>query len=251
LVISPLAIRLNNVFWYKAYNWKATGRIQSRKKRERYFKDGKYNYYFSGSDIVEQTVEIRNGKRHGECLNYYDNGNINSTITYNNGIQNGFTRSYDPNGLLIRQSKFKNGSYHDKSIEYYENGVQRMTEDHHQNGYVFFDCNQKKRCEIFVSSHFISIDEYRTNRSVNIWYKWLWKVKERAKYEPFGIWQSYSPLGHLEYELDFDNLHDTENDDILVSKRTYGVKGELQSSKFVKIKELKIESFDKAFFTKE
>lgn len=87
----------------------------------------KVDYYYGTSNIKERYT-LKDGKRHGKCYSYFEDGTLQSVITYTNGIGNGSYIFYNENGkprisgTLLNDEK--NGliteydEYGDKNFEY-------------------------------------------------------------------------------------------------------------------------------------
>ncbi len=54
---------------------------------------------------------------------YYDNTVVRSIVEYKNGVENGETKKYDPEGNLRLKTIFKNGKVDGVTIRFYENGM--------------------------------------------------------------------------------------------------------------------------------
>jgi hypothetical protein len=66
---------------------------------------------------------IKNGKRHGSYITYYDNGNKNIETVYVNGILHGYYAVYNENGNKWIESAYVDGKRHGHYITYTANGV--------------------------------------------------------------------------------------------------------------------------------
>lgn len=78
--------------------------------------------YYSDNIIRKEFYVTLFGKIDGEVKEYYDNGQISLSSTFNNGIQEGETKEYFRNGLLSARYKLKGGHFIDSSFFYHRNG---------------------------------------------------------------------------------------------------------------------------------
>ena len=98
--------------------------------------------HFSGTDIVKQTIEYKNGKKNGffkeyyrngilkakqfyvndsindTSLFYHDDGKLKSIQIYKNKLKNGCWRNYNKKGLLISEIFFKNNVFDSTCSEF-------------------------------------------------------------------------------------------------------------------------------------
>lgn len=83
--------------------------------------------------IVKYKGFYRFGKRHGEWLYFFSNGNLWSECVYNRGQINGYNRVYYPNGKLYYSSFYKNG-IKDSIWTYYDSTGKEMAQELYKNG---------------------------------------------------------------------------------------------------------------------
>jgi len=65
------------------------------------------NYNEKG--IVDARAEFKNGVMDGYSKLYYPNGKVFIEENYKNGERDGVAKAYDENGKLLQQATFKNG----------------------------------------------------------------------------------------------------------------------------------------------
>ncbi len=72
---------------------------------------GKYTIKIDDSYSISfyRDGSLKNGKKHGSWISYYDNGNLSNKGVYKNGQYEGFWVFYWSNGKLSRKGHFKNG----------------------------------------------------------------------------------------------------------------------------------------------
>jgi antitoxin component YwqK of YwqJK toxin-antitoxin module len=58
----------------------------------------------------------------GECIDYYDNGEVWSINNYKNGKEHGECIRYYSNGEVWSINNYKNGKEHGECIRYHDNG---------------------------------------------------------------------------------------------------------------------------------
>lgn len=75
--------------------------------------------YENGQIRYKQTYIL--GKKQGKCITYYDTGEILRETEYNNGVIL-YSEYYHKNGNFEIRKRFKNGILHGDYIRYYENG---------------------------------------------------------------------------------------------------------------------------------
>ena len=91
------------------------------------WRDG--NYYKKFSDVpfngkVNGDIKglIKNGKKEGTWVRYYENGQLFSVSNYNMGRKDGAWITYNNKGMLIEKGKYKNDLEVGPWIRFYENG---------------------------------------------------------------------------------------------------------------------------------
>lgn len=84
--------------------------INSQKIRDYVTDSGTlYQYYDCGVGIIKETIEVKNRKRHGENIQYYENGQIKIKRSYKNGKLDGGYIKYHENGTIKISGSYKNG----------------------------------------------------------------------------------------------------------------------------------------------
>lgn len=78
------------------------------------------NYYGDGS--IRSEVPVKDGKRHGEAREYYENGKLAATIEYAYDQKNGTSKWYYQDGILYQQAVFVNNKKHGLEKKYYNTG---------------------------------------------------------------------------------------------------------------------------------
>ncbi len=99
------------------FTGKTTGKIQTS------YKDGKLhgeylNYYDNGQ--LYEVASYVNGKEHGEYLSYYDNGQLWYKTNYLNGKREGETVTYGEIGELLGRENFVDGKRYGERLTYYK-----------------------------------------------------------------------------------------------------------------------------------
>lgn len=77
---------------------------------------------YNESNILEEVLSYKNGKRNGHFISYSENGGVIEEAFYLDGKENGSFKSYYPNGNVETEINYKNGQEDGKYAEYFENG---------------------------------------------------------------------------------------------------------------------------------
>jgi hypothetical protein len=77
--------------------------------------------YYS-KDLLVKEVTFRNGVQEGEMKSYYEGGQLNQTLWYENGLREDSARKYYLEGQLFRSTPFRNDTIDGTQIQYYRNG---------------------------------------------------------------------------------------------------------------------------------
>ena len=88
---------------------------------------------FSGKVIGEHQGTMRNGKREGPWIQYWDNGQLRLKGIYKDGRGNGLFSRYWENGQLSWKGSFKDGKRNGSWVSYFEDG-QLMRKGTYKNG---------------------------------------------------------------------------------------------------------------------
>lgn len=78
------------------------------------------NFYENGN--IQSSFNFVNGELNGKCTDFYENGNIKTISNFEHGKLNGASKTYFFNGVLAHQAEWENGVLHGKKIDYLENG---------------------------------------------------------------------------------------------------------------------------------
>lgn len=104
---------------------------------------GKASIYDPQSGVLVSTRQYHLGKIDGQEINYYENGQIESVITYKNDKKNGPAVYYDEEGRLLKKENYVNDLLHGINELYWgniiiraplENGVREGTGQIFQDG---------------------------------------------------------------------------------------------------------------------
>jgi hypothetical protein len=68
-----------------------------------------YEEKFPGTDQVKFTVQLKNGLKHGDYIEYHPNGQIKFKGSFENDQQHGVWKEYDLSGKRIGRVRYKNG----------------------------------------------------------------------------------------------------------------------------------------------
>jgi uncharacterized protein len=82
-------------------------------------------YHDNGQLRTEATLDS-NGKPHGNCKEWYPNGNIYKDQNFKHGVPHGSMKEYFDNGNIRQEYNFKNGQHHGISNEFYEDGSKNI-----------------------------------------------------------------------------------------------------------------------------
>jgi len=77
---------------------------------------------FSGKVTGEHQGNMRNGKREGPWIRYWDDGQLRWKLIYKDGRGNGLYSRYWENGQLSTKGSFKDGLRDGLWVRYYDNG---------------------------------------------------------------------------------------------------------------------------------
>ena len=91
---------------------------------------------FSGKVTGLRNGSIKNGKREGAWVGYYDNGQLHFKGNYKNGKREGAWICYWNNGQLYSKRNYKNGKKEGAWVEYEKDGtLYRERSGTFKNGY--------------------------------------------------------------------------------------------------------------------
>jgi len=84
-------------------------------------------YHDNGKLRTEATLDT-NGKPHGNCKEWYPNGNIFKDQNFKHGVPNGSMLSYFENGNIKKEENFIDGQWNGFIKEFYEDGSRNIIE---------------------------------------------------------------------------------------------------------------------------
>lgn len=87
---------------------------------ENNFKQGMWKYF--DDDMLTKEGSFMNNKKHGLWRFYYENGGLNTEITYKNGMAKGYAKSYYRNGKVMEEGFWDVSHWKDNYIYYYNTG---------------------------------------------------------------------------------------------------------------------------------
>jgi len=77
--------------------------------------------YFSNELLIKE-VTFKNGVMQGEMRTYYQGGQLNQTLWYENGLREDSVKKYYLEGQVFRSTPFKHDTIDGTQIQYYRNG---------------------------------------------------------------------------------------------------------------------------------
>jgi antitoxin component YwqK of YwqJK toxin-antitoxin module len=141
------------------------------------WRDG--NYYKKFSDVpfngkVNGDIKglIKNGKKEGTWVRYYENGQLFSVSNYNIGRKDGAWITYNNKGMLIEKGKYKNDLEEGPWIRFYENG-----EINYKGDFV-----SGKKVGLWIAYYYNGQLEYKGNFDNG---------------KKSGLWEYYSVSGNI------------------------------------------------------
>ena len=78
---------------------------------------------FTGKVMGKEKGKIKDGKKEGEWVEYWSNGQLMSKVSYKNGKEEGEWVGYHGNGQLSSKGSYKNGLWEGDWVEYYGDGT--------------------------------------------------------------------------------------------------------------------------------
>ena len=78
---------------------------------------------FTGKVTGKEQGRIKDGKKEGEWVEYWGNGQLMSKVSYKNGKEEGEWVGYHRNGQLSSKGSYKNGLWEGDWVEYYGDGT--------------------------------------------------------------------------------------------------------------------------------
>jgi antitoxin component YwqK of YwqJK toxin-antitoxin module len=97
-------------------------------------REGTWYFYGPESDTLWVIREhYKNGKREGECIKRYSNGDVFETLSFVGDKKSGEWKQYYPGNLLKARGNFQNGLLQGQITYFYENGKKYMEGVYHQD----------------------------------------------------------------------------------------------------------------------
>jgi hypothetical protein len=124
-------------------------------ERIEYYPDGK----------IKARGFFKEGKRHGELLQYDESGKLEATVIYRDDVLDGISKIYYPSGELKRETYFSKGIPFGWSYEYWENGKRKLSrqfvefeDDYKRNQFIAYN---EAGAIIVDSSHYMTVSSSR------------------------------------------------------------------------------------------
>lgn len=96
----------------------------------------KKNKEYYSENCIKAEGFIKDGKKEGQWIYYYENGNKFKEINYRMGIENGIWRMWYENGNLYIEDTMDNGKSNGLWREYYENGKIKEIGEYIEDNYT-------------------------------------------------------------------------------------------------------------------
>lgn len=132
---TPLTVKGNG--FYKRYYLNGNKEVEGRFSD--YKRDGKWVFWNSKGNIQSE-LSYRNGLLEGTQVYYYNNGDTSKLETYKYGLEEGSFYTY-ANHKISSITEYKHGKKHGAFIKYWENGVIKRKEEYVdgmlQGGYCY------------------------------------------------------------------------------------------------------------------
>lgn len=169
----------------------------------------KQEFYNNGSLKIEDSFN-KDSLRHGKYKKYYENGQLELEIEYENGQKHGYERSYYENGRLKSEHTYANGLTEGTYKFYYENGKIEMKGTYHNN-----------KIHGFVENY------YETGTVLSVfYYKEGIRVGVGKQFHPNGDLQIYilsNPSGEIIFRRDYDEdrkiTHESGNPILIIVEK--------------------------------
>ncbi len=84
--------------------------------------------FYPNSEKVYLEFRIKDGKRHGECMSFFQNGSRQSLNTYKDGMLNGDYRVWHENGELQIEGQYENNKEVGEWVFYDKDGNVKKTQ---------------------------------------------------------------------------------------------------------------------------
>lgn len=160
---------------------------------------GLWKRYWNTDGSIKQTINLKDGKNHGERVNYRRNGNRKDLSNWDMGKQIGRAIFYYENGKIEEENHTKDGKFHGSMIKYFKN-TNVESERKYWKGELIDTCKTYYENGQLKLLQFFDLDTISMKKS--------------------GSQINYYPSGKIEAEITF-------NDNIANLKRYYE-SGELE-----------------------
>jgi len=105
---------------------------------------------------IKSSIEYKNGEKNGKTIYYFKNGSKQKEFTYENGSLEGISYQWDYSGVLLSSVEFSNNMMNGEAISYNEDGS-KMEILHYKNDiiegeYTLFYPNGEKKIEGFYKN---------------------------------------------------------------------------------------------------
>ena len=111
-------VKLDGLY-YKEFTGKITGKEQGIIKNGK--REGPWIYYYDNGQVMCKGT-WKDGKHQGPWVYYWDNGQVFSKGTYKDGKREGLWIGKYPNGYLMSKRTYKDGKQEDTWIHYQRDG---------------------------------------------------------------------------------------------------------------------------------
>ncbi len=188
---------------------------------------GKWTFLYPNGKIREEVTYNEQGQAEGNRKTYFENGNLESEETYQEGELQGLTSSYDYQGTKYATVNYAKGKGEGEVIYYHSNGQKRFTVDlvndkKHGEYFSYFDNGQVKESGTYVQDVLEGpVTEYFMNGQLKSKSEFA-KGKREGAYESYfqdgskheigqyskdnysGAWKTYRKDGSLRESAEYD-----------------------------------------------
>lgn len=109
------------------------GNVLSEGKMKGKERVGEWLYYHTDSKVVMTRENYSNGVINGKTTTYYPNGKITEETEFKNGIKEGENNYYSPDGVLLKKLFYKNDQL-DGRVFYYDSNGDVKIEGNYKDG---------------------------------------------------------------------------------------------------------------------
>ena len=122
-------VKTDGLYYEKFTNEPFTGEVTGNQqgKISKGKREGEWLIYYSNGQL-EEDVNFKDGKKEGEYLRYSKNGKLYHKGNYKNDKIEGEYLTYYPNGQLWTKCNWKDGKLEGEYLNYYQNGQLKRTE---------------------------------------------------------------------------------------------------------------------------